>query len=393
MSTELRKNNRIRRLHKQMFDTTPECIAMAPGRIVLLGDGEYSDDGLSLGCAVAKYAMITVSRRTDRRLVAYSEWARQTIRISPRPPVPTGQGFWGDYVVGVWTSLAAGRVEDRGVSLVIGGNLPPGIGLGSSGALEIALSLALRELWALDIDDRDLAMMAHRSENLFVGVRTGLVDQLVSISARDQKIIHLDCNTLEMDFFDAPDSASLVACDSGVHRTLAQAPFNQRRRELDEALLFFRNRYPGLTGFRQVRAEMLVQAAQDLSPVALKRARHVVTENDRVRRATIALRWGDVETLGSLMLSSYRSAKDAFESSTPALDELIELSRTAEGLFGARLSGPGFGGCTVHLVDRNTSDALVKTLQKKYNTPAMKPPQVFTLTPVTGATAMRLKKR
>lgn len=328
---------------------------------------------------------MAASPREDRRLVAHSEWARQTIRISPRPPTPTGHGFWGDHIVGVWSGLTAGRVQNRGVSLTIAGDLPPGIGLGSSASLQMAVAFVMRELWDLSLDNRDLAMVAHRSENLFVGVNSGLVDQMVAVSGRTNKILCLDCNTFETDQMEIPSHIDLVVCDSGVHRALARAPFNERRGELDEGLHFFKNRYPGLTGFRQVSAEMLVQGAEELSPTVLKRVRHVVTENDRVRRAAIALRWGDIETLGGIMLASYRSLKDAFDSSTPELDEIIHLSGGIHGVIGSRPSGPGFGGCTIHLVEHKHAAALVKRLRRGYKTPAMRTPQVFTLSPVSGA--------
>lgn len=189
----------------------------------------------------------------------------------------------------------------------------------------------------------------------------------------------------------SPDSL-FVVCDSGLHRALARAPFNKRRKELDEALRFYRSHYPGLTGFRQVNAEMLVRSAQNLSSIALKRARHVVTENDRVRRATIAIRWGDFETLGGLMLSSYRSAKGAFETSAPELDEIIRISQRIGGLLGAGICGPGFGGCTLHLVYSEQSSTLIKHLKKEYKTHANRPPRIYSFIPVSGATAALLKK-
>jgi len=386
-----KRSRKIRALHREQHGCDPACVAVVPGRLVLLGNGEYVDDGLSLACAIGKYTWVSASHRADRRLVIHSEWAGQTIHISPRAPNPAGHGFWADYVVGVWGYLAGKSSPQQGVSLTIAGNLPPGIGLGSSASLQMGVSLVLRSLWDLRMDDRDLALCAHRSENYFVGVRTGLVDHLVVIEAKQDRILHLDCSTLDSEQIDMPCDCKYVVCDSGLHRALARAPFNKRRKELDEALVFYRNQYPGLTGFRQVNAEMLVRSAQDLSPVALKRARHVVTENDRVRRAAIAIRWGDFETLGGLMLSSYRSSKDAFETSTTELDEIIRIGRRNKGLLGAGICGPGFGGCTMHLIKEDQSSALIRDIKRNYKTPGNRPPRIYSFTPVSGASVAILK--
>ena len=380
------ERRRLVRLHEEHHGVPPSHLAAAPGRIVLLGSGQYTDDGIALACSIGRHTWVAASPREDRRLVVYSEWARQTLRFAPRPAVPTGHGFWGDYVLGMWSALAAGRVKDRGVSLTVTGDLPPGIGLGSSAALEIAVGLALRSLWDLSLEDKDLALVAHRVENQFVGVRVGLVDQMVTLFARTGRILVLDSNTLEVDHIEIPDDVTFVVCDSGVHRGLAMAPLNSRMRELEEGLRFFKNRYPGLTGFRQVSAEMLVIAAQELPPPVLARSRHVVTENDRARRSVIALRWGDVEQFGGLATASYRSARASFESSSPELDEIIQLGKGVAGVLGAHVSGPGFGGCTVHIVQKGHAPALAKRLRRGYRTPAMRTPVVYTFEP-TGCAA------
>ncbi len=372
-------------MHEELFGVEPGCISFAPGRLVLLGAGQFTDDGLSIACGIGKYLWVAASLRDDRRLVVHSEWARQTLRFSPRSPSPTGHGFWGDYAVSIWSGLTAGRVNARGVSLTISGDLPPGIGLGSSAALQIAIAFALRNLWGLALNDKDLALLAHRAENLFVGVRSGLVDQIVSTYSRKDKVLLLDSNTLEIDHIDFPTDLVFVVCDSGVHRTLAYAPFNQRMGELEEALHFFKNRYPGLTGFRQVSAEMLVQAAHESPQGILRRARHVVTENDRARRAAIALRWADIDKVGGLLSASYRSSRDGFDSSSPELDEIIHLSKGLSGTFGSGISGPGFGGCTIHLVGKARAAAVVRRLRRSYKTPTMRVPKVYTFSPGPGA--------
>lgn len=386
-SSQSSAERRAARLHQEHFGVAPSCVACAPGRLFLLGSGQYTDDGLSLTCAIGRHTCVAVSPRSDRRLVVYSEWARQTLRFAPRPPVPTGQGFWGDYVLGMWSALAAGRVRDRGVSVTISGDLPPGIGLGSSAALLIAVGLALRALWDLPLDDKDLALVALRTEDQFVGMRGGVADHMTSLFARARKILVVDSATLEIDHVELPEDLAFVVCDSGVRQSLAMTHLATRMRELEEGLRFFRNRYPGLAGFRQVSAEMLVVAAQELPPHVLARVRHVVTENDRTRRAVIALRWGDVEQFGGLISASYRSAKLSFEASSPELDEIIRLGKGASGVLGVHVAGPGFGGCTVHLVHRSQAAALAKRLRRAYRTPTLRPPAVYTFVPSCGASA------
>lgn len=382
-----RLNKRLLLLHQHVFGEKPVCVSVAPGRLILLGAGQYSEDGLSIASCIGRHIWAAASPREDRRLVVHSEWARQTLRFSPRPPTPTGHGFWGDYALGIWSGLAAGRVERRGVSLTLAGDLPPGIGLGSSSALQIAIAFVLRQLWELSLDDRDLALVAHRAENLFVGIRSGIVDPMVTAYARKGKALLLDSNTLETEQIDFPSGLVFVVCDSGVHRTLAYAPFNKRMSELEEALHYFRNRYPGLSGFRQVSAEMLVQAAHELPQDVLRRARHVITENDRARRAAIALRWADIDKVGGLLTASYRSLRDGFESSSPELDEIIQLSRGIGGVFGSHVTGPGFGGCTAHLVEKSHAPEVVRGLRRGYRTPAGRIPRVLTFAPVHGASS------
>ncbi len=382
------ERRRIVELHERQHGCPPSCLAVAPGRVVLIGSGQYADDGLALASAIGRHTWVAASPRNDRRLVVHSEWARQTLRFAPRPPVPTGHGFWGDYVLGMWSALAAGRVKERGVNLTITGDLPPGIGLGSSAALQVAVGLVLRSLWGLSLEDKDLALVAHRVECHFVGVRAGLIDHITALFARPGRILVFDSNTLEIDYVDLPEDVTLVLCDSGIHRALALAPLNSRMRELDDGLRFFKNRYPGLSGFRQVSAEMLVVAAQELPPHVLARVRHVVTENDRARRAVIALRWGDAEQLGGLMSASHRSSRLSFEASSPELDEIIQLARGVNGVLGSHVSGPGFGGCTVHLVQRTHAPALVKRLRRSYRTPTGRTPTVYAVTSSAGAASV-----
>jgi len=315
--------------------------------------GEHTDynGGFVLPVALALAVSVEIERRSDRVIRASSanvdegRWRERDLGDEQRT------GTWVDHVVGCAAVLVRLGFIDRGFDLRIASDVPMGAGLGSSGALSVAILRALREAFAIDIDDTTIAKLAQRSENEFVGARSGIMDQMAASVGREGEALFLDCRSLAYERVPLPDELELVVVHSGVAhqhsagRPEGQSPYNQRRDECDAAA-----RSLGVAELRDVPPDDLARVGSLPDPLA-RRARHVVTENSRVLDAVEALRARDLPRLGELLDASHRSLRDDFEVSTSAIDLLVDLVREQEGVYGSRITGGGFGGSIVAIAD------------------------------------------
>ena len=331
----------LRDVFRSRFGHEPEFVAEAPGRVNLIGEHTDYNDGFVLPAAIDRTVEVAATPMEGNNVRVYSADFDARDEWRTDAPRRTGRREWRDYVRGVGWALLDGGYELRGADLAIMGDVPQGAGLSSSAALEVAVAGALCAVAGINMDAEKAAVLCQKAENQFVGVQCGIMDQLTAASAKAGHAMLIDCRSLEIEDVRLPDDLAIVVVDSKVARVLGETAYNERRDECAAAA-----RALGVASLRDAN-----EGAIDGLPEPLKRrARHVVSENRRVLEAVDALRAGDVHRFGELMFESHASLRDDFEVSTPELDLLVELASDVEGVIGARLTGAGFGGCTVNLV-------------------------------------------
>jgi galactokinase len=298
-------------------------LARAPGRVNLIGEHTDYNEGFVLPCAIDRFTDVTATTRSDRTMHVESLGEHDTFSLDSISRTRT----WRDYVRGVVQLLEL----ERGASLRVTSTVPRGVGLSSSAALEVAVARALS-----DRPGEELALLAQRAENEFVGVQSGIMDQFAAALGRVGHALLLDCRDLRYRHIPIPDGVEIVVCDSHVRRRLAESEYNERRAACEAAAAQL-----GLSSLREATFEEVQE---------MPRARHVVSENERTLRGAAALDAGDCITFGELMNASHASLRDDYEVVPPALDELAAATRAVDGCYGSRITGAGFGGCTVSLV-------------------------------------------
>jgi galactokinase len=309
--------------------------ADAPGRVNLIGEHTDYNQGFVLPVVIPLATVVDLEPRGDRVVRAESHgFASITYSIGDEKR----EGGWGDYVRGVTWALAKAAQTLGGFQASIRSDIPPGAGLASSAALEVALLRAIRDAFGLSLDDLSLALVAHRGENDFVGARVGTMDQLAASLGRQGEALFIDTRTNEVQPIPFPSSMALIVIDSGIAHQHATGGYNARRTECEDAA-----RLIGVPALRDA-TDADVARLERTRPDLAARARHVVTENARVNAFVTALRARDIAACGLLLDASHRSLRDDFAVSLPAIDALVELLRGQPGVFGARLVGGGFGG-------------------------------------------------
>jgi galactokinase len=318
-----------------VFGAPPEAVAQAPGRVNLLGEHTDYNDGFVLPIAIAQRTRVAMRRRSDRRFALHAQGQGDTVRFTmDEPPAE----HFASYVYGCLRLVH--EHLSGGLDIHVESEVPMGVGLSSSAALEVATLRCLRDLLHLPLDDVLIAQLAQRAEIEYAGVNCGIMDQMASSLADTARALLLDTRSLERSFVDLPQGSAILVLDSGVARSLAASGYNQRRAECEEAC-----RRLGVKSLRDVTN---VDALAALPDALKRRARHVVTENARVTQA-VACR--TASEFGLLMNASHASLRDDYEVSTPELDRLVALLQASEGVHGARLTGAGFGGACVALCD------------------------------------------
>jgi galactokinase len=357
----------------------------APGRINLIGEHTDYNDGFVMPAAIGFYCWVAISPRDDRRLVIHSEDYSESFEadFGGVPPRPSGR--WSDYPVGVAVTLERSGLEMRGANLLIHGEVPMGAGLSSSAAVEVATAQALLGLLGQDLDRVRLARLCQQAENEFVGARCGIMDQFVSLHGREGRALMLDCRSLDYELLPIPEAARLVVCNTMVRHELASNGYNQRRAECEEAVARLSRDLPGVHALRDVSLEQLDLHRAALRDSVYRRALHVVSENARVVEAATALRSGDLARFGQLMAESHASLRDFYEVSCPELDLMVELAGARDGVYGARMTGGGFGGSTVNLVEARRAEDVRREIAAAYEKATGIAPQIHVCAPSEGA--------
>jgi galactokinase len=368
----------------QRYKTVPRLFR-APGRVNLIGEHTDYNDGFVFPAAIDFYTQVAAGARSDRKLMVYSENYKEAVEIDLQNSAQKPKKNWSDYVCGVAVMLLAAGHKISGANLLIESNVPLGAGLSSSAALEVAVASALLGISALSIDRLQLALLCQRAENEFVGARCGIMDQFISSHAKPDTALLLDCRSLEYQVFPLASGFTLVACNTMVKHDLASGAYNERRAECEEGVRRLSKFLPNLRALRDVTPQELDRYGNELPDTILKRCRHIVTENERVTQAAICLRNNDPSGFGHLMAESHRSLRDDYEVSCAELDLMVEIAGRAKGVVGSRMTGGGFGGCTINLVRLENVTQFQDMVSSEYQRKTGWHPEIYVSRPAGGA--------
>jgi len=334
----------------------------APGRAEWLGNHTDYNDGFVLGLGLGVGVTVKGVRRDDFRLACTAADLGRRCEESLEKLTPQAEESWANYVFGVAAGFLARGAKGGGLNLEIHSNVPMGAGLSSSAALECATARLLQQAWGTSFDELELARIGQEAEHRFAGVRCGLLDQVTSLFARKDHAVYLDCRSLEVRRVPVPREARFVIAQSGVKHALSDGAYNVRREECEVAAHVL-----GVEKLREVSIDAVEEAARAgrLADAPLKRARHVVSENARVVAAVQALERNDLATVGRLMNESHESSRVLFENSCEEVDCLAATARQCGGCYGARLSGGGFGGAILAMVDAAQAEVFIEAFAAK----------------------------
>ncbi|RYY74875.1 MAG: galactokinase [Gammaproteobacteria bacterium] len=355
---------RLRELFRNHFGHDAASIVQAPGRVNLIGEHTDYNGGFVLPAAINYSTCIAFSPTNNRELhiVAENFNAQKVVIDLDKPMQPDADAPWSNYARGVVQELQKRRYRLAGGHLLISGNVPAGAGLSSSASLEVALVRALTELSGEAIDPTNAALVGQAAENNFVGCNCGIMDQLISALGQESSALLIDCEDLSTRSISIPEDWEILIVHSGVKRGLVESEYNQRRVQCETAAHFF-----GQKELRGVSLEQLLAAEDKLDPLSFRRARHVLTENERTLTAANALSVGDMPTLIRVMAESHESMRDDFNITTPVIDHLVEiLQQAGAGEAGARMTGGGFGGCVVAVAPSKIIPQLVAAVEQRY---------------------------
>jgi galactokinase len=364
-------------------------IFRAPGRVNLIGEHTDYNAGFVMPAAIKFFTSVAIAPRSDRQLRVRSVNFAENCEIELPGPLAaqerTGQSsHWIDYIAGVAWALQEHGIRIGGADMLIHGDVPLGAGLSSSAALEVAVALALTHIAGQNIEGLQLAKLCQRAENQYVGMRCGIMDQFASVHGRAGHAILLDCRSLEHRFLSL-QSAQLVICNTMVRHRLAGSEYNRRREQCEQGVQALAKKIPGILALRDVSAELLRSHEATLDELIYRRCRHVVTENERVIAAADALEAGDLPVFGRLMRESHRSLRDDYEVSCDELDLMVRLAESIDGVYGARMTGGGFGGCTVNLVHIDRVAQFRTQLAADYTRATGRRPEIYVCEAADGA--------
>ncbi len=360
-------------------------IYRAPGRVNLIGEHTDYNDGFVMPAAIDLCTQVAIRPRDDRKLHIYTELLSDAVDVDLDDPHPAARGHWSDYVRGVAVTLERSGYSLKGADLGIRSNVPIGAGLSSSAAIEVAAGIAMLATAGQTMDRLSLARLCQQAENEFVGMRCGIMDQFISCYGGAGKALILDCRSLESRLLPIPEDVRLVICNTMVKHELGSSEYNTRRADCEAGVRHFAKVLPDIHALRDVTVDDLKRCGSDLNETIYKRCRHVITENARVLEAAAALERDDLNRVGGLMAESHRSLRDDYEVSCVELDTMVDLATPIEGVFGARMTGGGFGGCTINLVKADGVGEFRRTVASRYAQETGLAPEIFVCSTSDGA--------
>jgi galactokinase len=354
--------------------------------------GEHTDynEGFVMPAAVEFSSLVAISPRTDRKLLIQSNQFPGDLEFNVDHLPAQRTSTWRDYVLGVALVLRQHGSDLQGANLLVHGNVPIGSGLSSSASIEVASALAFISLDSKRFSLPEIAKFCRQAENEYVGARVGIMDQFVSCMGKAGHALLLDCRSLEFQFAHIPPGIELVVCNTMVKHDLATGAYNQRRAECEEGVRYFAKADPAIRALRDVSSELLERIGGDLPPTIRKRCTHVIRENQRTLDAARALAEGDLARMGKLMRESHESLRDLYEVSCRELDVMVDAAQGLPGFIGGRMTGGGFGGCTVNLVREENATDFASQIAQRYREATGITPQIYPCHAANGAQELSL---
>ncbi len=348
------------------YGAIPTLVVRAPGRVNLIGEHTDYNDGFVFPAAIDRATYVAARPVSEPRVRVLAADLGLSDTFDITDITRSSDQPWSNYVRGVVRGLRVAGHAFGGADLVVSSDVPRGAGLSSSAALEVAIGYTFQTLYNLNLLGEELALLAQGAENTFVGVQCGIMDQFISVFGQQYHALLIDCRDLSFEAVPLPPSAAVVICDSGVRHEHGTSGYNERRSECERAVALLRPVLRGITALRDVSQADLAAHGHLLDATVLRRARHVVSENARVLASVQALHGGDVAHFGTLMNESHVSMRDDYSITVPAIDTLVTIAQALPGCYGSRMTGGGFGGCTVSLVEVDAATRFGTTLATRY---------------------------
>lgn len=347
---------------EKSFGTTPQKIVLSPGRINIIGEHIDYNDGYVLPAAIDKIICFAFEKNNTQKSKIIAIDLNEEFEIDLTQKIQLSEVVWTNYILGIIKQLQDNDFSFGGFNCVFSSNIPVGSGLSSSAALECGMIFGIRELFDLKIEKVDIALLGQKAEH-WVGINCGIMDQFSSVHGLENKVIKLDCNTLDFEYHNADfKDYSLVLFDSNVKHSLFTSEYNNRRLECEEGLSIIRNHFPEIKTFRDCNEEQLLSIQDKMNEIVFKRVHFVVKEIRRVSEACEALDNGNIELLGQLLFDTHDGLSKEYEVSCPELDFIVEQAKKEETVIGSRLMGGGFGGCAITLIKKGNE----KNIKEKF---------------------------
>lgn len=351
---------------EETFGSSPEKTVLSPGRINIIGEHIDYNDGYVLPAAIDKIICFAFEKNNSKESRIIAMDLDDQFEIDLTETVELNEKVWTNYFRGVINQLKINGFVFEGFNCVFSSNIPVGSGLSSSAALECGFLYGINALFNLNIKPIDIALMSQKAEH-WVGINCGIMDQFSSVMGLENKVIKIDCKTLEFEYHDANfNDYSLILFDSNVKHSLFTSAYNTRREECDEGLSIIKSHFPEITSFRDCSENQVLSLQDKMSSAVFKRSHFVVKEIGRVSKACEALDKGEIEVLGQLMFETHHGLSSEYEVSCDELDFLVDTVKKENSVIGSRLMGGGFGGCTINLIQKGEEDVIKAKLSKLY---------------------------
>jgi len=378
--------SRYEKAFREHFNADAQIIVRAPGRVELIGNHTDYNDGFVLPMAIDRECVILARRRSDRKIRIYSEYFDQTCEFELSADLKPGEPSWANYPKGVAAFLLEAGKKLGGLDMTLTCDIPAGGGLSSSAAIEIGYGRAFLAATGETIDPVQLALIGQKAEHKFAGAPCGIMDQFICALGKKDHALMIDCRTHKYELVPVPfQHASLLIADSKVKHNLGQSGYPLRRQQCFEVVDILKKDHPEITHLRDVDMKMLEACKSKMDAVHFNRAHHVIMENERVKKMAEGFRSGDLMLAGKMMNESHASSRDEYEVSCEELDFLVATAQKCDGVYGARMSGGGFGGCIVALVENKSAKAVETALTDAYNKKYDKSPAIFFTGAAEGA--------